>query len=135
MLLRPAPSFLHTLHTCQSAHRKPSVKKLSGFIKTSHASTFSPRSSVGSSGLQLLLPFTQSCLTLTLWTVTHQTPLFVGFSKQEYWRRLPLPSPEDLPNPGIEPAAPATSPALAGRFFTAEPPRKPTCLQTFLLLF
>ena len=60
------------------------------------ASTFSPRSSVGSSGLQLLLPFTQSCLTLTLWTVTHQTPLFVGFSKQEYWRRLPLPSPEDF---------------------------------------
>ena len=45
----------------------------------------------------------------------------VGFPRQEYWSRLPFPSPGDLPNPGIEPA----SPALAGRFFTTEPPGKP----------
>jgi len=43
------------------------------------------------------------------------------FPKQEHWSGLPFPSPGDLPDPGIEPA----SPALAGRFFTTEPPGKP----------
>ena len=51
-----------------------------------------------------------------------------GFSKQEYWSGLPFPSPRDLPNSGVE----LKSPALAGGFFTAEPPGKealhrPTC--------
>ena len=41
--------------------------------------------------------------------------------RQEYWSRLPFPPPGDLPNPGIE----CTSPALAGRFFTTEPPGSP----------
>jgi len=45
----------------------------------------------------------------------------MGFSRQEYWRGLPFPSPEDLPDPGIEPA----SSALAGQFFTPEPPENP----------
>ena len=40
------------------------------------------------------------------------------FSRQEYWSGLPFPSPGDLPDPTIEP----TSPVLAGRFFTIEPP-------------
>ena len=53
----------------------------------------------------------------TLWTVAHEAPLFVGFSRQEYWNGLPFPSPGDLPDPGIEPVS-LTSPALAGRFFT-----------------
>ena len=48
---------------------------------------------------------------------THQAPPSMGFSRQEYWRRLPFPSPEYLPNPGIE----AASPALAGGLFTALP--------------
>ena len=51
--------------------------------------------------------------------IAHQ-PLFVGFSRQEYWRELPFPSPGNLPDPGIE----LMSPASAGRFFTAEPPGK-----------
>ena len=38
-----------------------------------------------------------------LWTVTHQVPLSMGFSRQEYWSGLPFPPPGDLPNPGIEP--------------------------------
>ena len=46
-----------------------------------------------------------------------QAPLFMGFSRQEYWRGLPCPSPGDLPNPGVEPMC-LMSPALAGRFFT-----------------
>ena len=55
------------------------------------------------------------------WTVAHQAPLYVEFSRQEYWSGLPFPSPRDLPNPGIEPR----SPALAVRFFTTEPLGKP----------
>ena len=42
----------------------------------------------------------------TLWTVVYQAPLSMGFSKQEYWSGLPFPSPEDLPDPGIEPWSP-----------------------------
>jgi len=37
------------------------------------------------------------------WTVAHQAPLSMEFSRQEYWSGLPFPSPGDLPNPGIEP--------------------------------
>ena len=48
----------------------------------------------------------------------------MGVYRQEYWSGLPFPSPGDLPDPGIEP----TSPALAGRLFTAEPPEKPRSL-------
>ena len=59
------------------------------------------------------------------WTVARQTPKPMGFSRQEYWSGLPSPPPGDLPNPGIEPISPA-SPALAGRFFTTEPPGKPS---------
>ena len=59
---------------------------------------------------------------MTPWTVVCQASLFMGFPRQEYWCGLPFPSPEDLPNPGIKPA----SPALAGGFFTTEPPGKPT---------
>ena len=50
-------------------------------------------------------------------TVVHQAPLSMGLSWQEYWNRLPFPSPGDLPDPGIEPRF-LTSPALAGGFFT-----------------
>ena len=46
----------------------------------------------------------------------------MGFLRQEYWSGLPFPSPGDLSDPGIEPV----SPALAGGFFTAEPPGKPS---------
>ena len=49
------------------------------------------------------------------------------FFRQEYWSKLPFPSPGDLPNPGIEPASPV-SPALAGGFFTTTPPGKPCSL-------
>ena len=65
----------------------------------------------------LLLLFSCSVISdsfATPWTVAHQTPLSMGFPRQEYWSGLPWPPPGDLPNPGIEPA----SPALAGGFFT-----------------
>ena len=43
----------------------------------------------------------------TPWTVAYSAPPSMGFSRQEYWSGLPFPSPEDLPNPGIEPESPA----------------------------
>ena len=48
---------------------------------------------------------------VTLWSVVHQTPLYMGFPRQEYWSGLPCPPARDLPDPGIEPVALA-SPAL-----------------------
>ena len=54
------------------------------------------------------------------WTVAHQAPLPMEFFRQEYWSGLPFPSQGDLPNPGIK----LPSPALAGGFFTTEPPGK-----------
>ena len=53
----------------------------------------------------------------TPWTVAHQAPLSLGFSRQEYWSGLPFPLLGDLPNPGTKPVF-LESPALAGRFFT-----------------
>ena len=64
-----------------------------------------------------------------LWTVAHEAPLSMGFSRQEYWSGLPFPSPGDLPNPGIK----ARSPALQADALTSEPPGKP--LNLFLLSF
>ena len=48
----------------------------------------------------------------------------MGFSRQEFWNGLPFHSPGALPDTGIKP----TSPALAGKFFTAEPPGKSVIL-------
>jgi len=49
----------------------------------------------------------------TPWTVAHQAPLSMGFSRQEYWSGLPFPSPGGLPDQGIEPR----SPRIVGRRF------------------
>ena len=61
---------------------------------------------------------------VTPWTVPHQSPLSMGFSKQEYLSKLPFPPPGDLPDPGIQPASLAP-PILAGIFFTTASPGKP----------
>ena len=53
--------------------------------------------------------------------LAYQASLSMGFSRQEYWSGLPFPSPEDLPDPGIEPG----SPALRADALTSEPPGKP----------
>ena len=54
------------------------------------------------------------------WTVARQAPLSMGFSRQEYWSRLPFPTPGDLLDPGIKLVSLA-SPVLAGGFFTTSP--------------
>ena len=61
---------------------------------------------------------------MTPWIVALQAPLPMGFSRQEYWSVLPFPSQGDLPDPEIK----CVSPALAGEFFTTEPPGKPISL-------
>ena len=60
-------------------------------------------------------------LSVIPWTVANQAPLSTGFLRQEYQHGLPFPPPGDLPHPGIKPEPPA----LAGIFFTTEPPGKP----------
>ena len=63
-------------------------------------------------------------LLATPWTAAYQAyqaPLSMEFSRQEYWSGVSFPSPEDLPNPGIEPR----TPTLQADFLPAEPPGKP----------
>ena len=55
----------------------------------------------------VLSHFSHFQLFANLWTVAHQAPLSMGFSRQENWSGLPFPSPEDPPGPGDEPGAPA----------------------------
>ena len=63
----------------------------------------------------LQLSFVQ--LSATPWIAASQASLSIEFPRQEYWSKLPFPSPEDLPDPGIKPTR-LTSPALAAGFFT-----------------
>ena len=58
----------------------------------------------------------QFCLFATLWTIAHQAPLSVGFSRQDYCSGLPCPPPGHLPDLEIKPMS-LMSPSLAGRFF------------------
>ena len=68
------------------------------------------------------------CLALaTPWIVAHQTPLSMGFPRQEYWSGFPFPSPGILPDPGIE----RVSACAAGGLLTTEPLGKPFRAHTF----
>ena len=62
-------------------------------------------------------------LFVTPWTVDHQAPLPMEFSRQEYLSGLPFPAPGDFPTRGSN----LRVSHIAGRFFTIEPPRKPSC--------
>ena len=57
----------------------------------------------------------------TPWTVAHQTPLFIEFSRQAYWSGLPWPSTGDLPDPGIK----LRSLAVQAYALSSELPEKP----------
>ena len=65
----------------------------------------------------MLSHFSHVWLFVTQWTVAHQFPLSMVFSRQEYWSGLLCPPPGDLPNQGLNPPS-SMSPALTGRFFT-----------------
>ena len=58
---------------------------------------------------------------VTPWTIAHQAPQSMGFSRHEYWSGFPFPSPGGLPDPGIEPGPPE----LEADALTSEPPGKP----------
>ena len=70
-------------------------------------------------------------LFVTPWTVAHQAPPSMEFSRQEYWSGVPFPSPGDLPDPGIKPR----SPALQADAFWSEPPGNPTIYWNYLLIY
>ena len=78
--------------------------------------------------VKVLVP--QSCL-VTPWTIARQAPLSMGFSRQEYWRAFPFPSPGDLLDPGIlprilpDPGIKPRSPALQANSLLTELRRKP----------
>ena len=70
----------------------------------------------------------------TLWTIACQASLSMGFSREEYWSRLPFSSPGDLYDPGIKLASPAQVSCTAGRFFTTDPEVKPFVYITYKLI-
>ena len=79
-----------------------------------------------------LLSYVQ--FSVALWTAAHQASLSMGFSWKEYWSGLPCPPPENLPNPGIQPASPV-SPAfhadtlpLYGAFLVAQMVNNPPAM-------
>ena len=61
---------------------------------------------------------------MTPYTVVHQTPLSIEFSRQKYWSGLPFPPPGNLPDSEIK-HVPLMTSVLAGGFFTTKPPGKP----------
>ena len=67
-------------------------------------------------------------LFVTPWTVAYQASLSMGFSRQEYWRGLPFPSPGDLPDPGIKPG----SSTLQADPLPSEPPGEPQISPAYL---
>ena len=69
-------------------------------------------------------------LFVTLWTVAHQAPPSMEFSRQEYWSGLPFPSPGDLPNPGTKPG----SPSLQADALPSEPPGNRVTIYSFDVL-
>ena len=72
----------------------------------------------------VLCRFSHVQLFVTLWTLAHQAPLFMGFSRQEYWSGLLCLPPGDLPWPRDQTHRLFKSPALAGRFFTTSTTRE-----------
>ena len=86
------------------------------------------------------MPSSSVCVCVCVWslscvqlfatprTVACQTPLPMGFSRQEYCSGLPFSSPGDLPDPGIEPV----SPALQADSLPSKPPEKPIYVYVFL---
>ena len=76
----------------------------------------------------VLSHFSSVWLYVTPWTVAHQAPLSMGFSRQEYWSGLPCPPPGDLPDPGIE----HRSPKLKADSLLSEPPKNAYINQLFI---
>ena len=78
-------------------------------------------------GMRVCYDASVMCDSATPWTVAHQSPPSMGFSRQDYWSGLPCPLLGDLPDSGIEPVA-IMSPALAGNFFTTSATWETPCI-------
>ena len=76
-------------------------------------------------------PLSRGRLFAAPWSVADNAPPSMGFSRQEYWSGVPLPSPEDLPNSGIEPG----SPTLQGDSLPSEQPGGQVSKKESLLYF
>ena len=81
---------------------------------------------------RMLNSFVHAQLFVTLWTVAHQAPLSMGFSRQEYWNGLPCPPPGDLPDPGIEPAFPVPLEFQLDSLLLSHQGSPLVCLHTYL---
>ena len=84
--------------------------------------------------VRMLSNFSRLRIFATLWTVTCQAPLSMGFSRQEYWSGLPFPSPGDLPNPEIELVS-AASPALQQTLYPLRHLKSPFSLPKDIIHF
>ena len=73
-------------------------------------------------------------LFVTPWTVAHQAPLSMGFSREEYWNRLPFPFLGDLPHPGFEPGSPALQAVSLPSELPGKPPEYAWSLDLYILL-
>ena len=129
------PHLLELLHSSNMSNlnQAENVCHSKGYIRICHTNKFDNLE------LDVYCGIVLNCILLfaTPWTVAHQAPLSMEFSRQEYWSGLPFPTPGHLPDPGIKPTS-LESPALAGGFLTTEPLGKPyhgiTAIQFFLFI-
>ena len=77
--------------------------------------------------------FSHVQLFATPWTVAYQAPPSMGFSRQEYWSGLPLPSPGDFPDLGIEPGSPTFQTDALTSELPGKPPNSCKLLSKYLL--
>ena len=105
----------------RNPHCKPGEGRSCIFLVPAQSSTTQWALTLGIT--DVLCQLSPVWLFVTTWTVGLQVSLSVGFSQRECWSGLPFPFPGDLPDPGTEPA----SPASAGGFLTTEPPGKRFC--------
>ena len=120
----PLHSNFQTVHAqpLKCIHRVPFVSPSLRFYGKGECSTQVPFLLNFMKVKKLKVLADQLCLTLaTPWTVAHQAPLSMEFSRQEYWSGWPFPFTGDLPDPGIKPR----SPALQADVLPSEPPGKP----------
>ena len=75
------------------------------------------------------------CLFLIPWTVSHQAPLFMEFSRQEYWSGLLFPSPGNLPDPGIEPGSPVLQADLYQLSYKGSPCSVVSFIKSICIIF
>ena len=71
-------------------------------------------------GMRVCYDASVMCDSATPWTVAHQSPPSMGFSRQDYWSGLPFPSPGDPPDPGIEPRSPALQADALQKLFASQ---------------